>query len=379
MPEAVEYKTSIFVHSHRSIVYNDLTNRAFFGDEDDIALLARLADSPGTLESIASLPGIDELDERVEFFLRERLLVPASGDETSAFVPHRVDIETCRQCNARCQFCPQSVAPKGRGVMPLDLFSLILSRLEGTTPEWVAFNHYGEPLIDPFFRERVGMLRERNFPLGLYTNGTLLKEADIDFLAGGGVYKVVFNFPSLDPAEWSRLMHLPERSYWRARRAVEYYLANGGELPAGLSISVNGSDGSQQARAQAIKEHFSAFGKVRVRLEYTNSRAGAIENELVQISSNAAGRLYGGCERLARHLHISWEGKVFLCCQDYDQQVVLGDLTRESVQAIMTSPAVRQLRAEMYGLAPMSEGRLCLDCHMLRGSRFPAAAAKKFS
>jgi hypothetical protein len=374
MPEAVEYKTSIFVHSSRSIIYNDLTNRAYFGDEDDIALLARLADSPGTLESIASLPGIDELDERVEFFLREQLLVPASNDETFAFVPHRVDIETCRQCNARCQFCPQSVAPKGRGVMPLDLFSLILSRLEGTTPEWVAFNHYGEPLIDPFFRERVEMLRERNFPLGLYTNGTLLKDADIDFLAEGGVYKVVFNFPSLDPAEWSRLMHLPERSYWKARRAVEYYLTNGGKLPAGLSISVNGSDGSQEARARAINEHFSALGKVKVRLEYTNSRAGAIENELVQISSNSAGRLYGGCERLARHLHISWEGKIFLCCQDYDQKVVLGDLTRESIPAIMTSPAVRQLRAEMYGLAPMPEGRLCLDCHMLRRSRFPPAA-----
>ena len=223
MSEAVEYKTSIFVHCSKSIIFNDLTNRAFVGDEDDISLLARLADSPTTLQSIASLPGIDELDERVEFFLSEQLLVPVSNDETFGFKPHRVDIETCRQCNARCQFCPQSVSPKARGVMPLDVFSLILARLEGATPEWVAFNHYGEPLIDPFFRERVEMLRERNFPLGLYTNGTLLKEEVIDFLAEGGVYKVVFNFPSLEPSEWSSLMHLPERSYWKARRAIEYF------------------------------------------------------------------------------------------------------------------------------------------------------------
>ena len=114
-----------------------------------------------------------------------------------------------------------------------------------------------------------------------------------------------------------------------------------------------------------------------MRVEYTNSRAGAIQNELVQISSNSAGQFYGGCERLAKHLHISWEGKVFLCCQDYDQKVVLGDLTRDSIAAIMTSPLARQLRAEMYGLAPMAGGRLCLDCHMLRRHRFPVAAATK--
>ncbi|MCA1576686.1 MAG: hypothetical protein LC794_04900 [Acidobacteria bacterium] len=165
MSAAIEYKTSIFVHCTKSFIFNDVTNRAFVGDEEDIALLARLADEPHTIQAIAAFPGIDELDERLEFFLREQLLVPATTDETLSFTPHRVDIETCRQCNARCLFCPQSVAPKSRGVMPMELFSLILSRLEGTTPEWVAFNHYGEPLVDPFFKQRVELLRERNFRL----------------------------------------------------------------------------------------------------------------------------------------------------------------------------------------------------------------------
>ena len=123
MSAAIEYKTSIFVHCTSEIIFNDLTSRAFFGEEDAIALLTRLADSPNTLDAISSFPNIDELDERIEFFLREQLLVPVANDETQDFIPHRIDIETCRQCNARCQFCPQSVAPKSRGVMTMDLFS----------------------------------------------------------------------------------------------------------------------------------------------------------------------------------------------------------------------------------------------------------------
>lgn len=372
MAAAIEYKTSVFVHCANSIIFNDLTNRAFFGDEGDIGLLARLADSPNTLQAISSLPEIDELEERIDFFLREQLIVPVSTDETLSFIPHRVDIETCRQCNARCQFCPQSVSPKSRGVMPMDLFSLILSRLAGTTPEWVAFNHYGEPLVDPFFRERVELLRERKLQLGLYTNGVLLKDALVDFLAEGGVYKIVFNFPSLDPAEWCELMQMREQSYWKARRAIEYSLTTCSNLPQGIGISVNGVTETQPARVNAIKEHFSTFGRVQVRSEFSNSRAGAIQNELVQITSRTAWRQYGGCDRIARHLHISSEGKVFLCCQDYDQNVILGDLTQESVSEIMTGPLARQLRAEMFGLAPMQSGRICLNCHALRLSRFPA-------
>jgi hypothetical protein len=223
------------------------------------------------------------------------------------------------------------------------------------------------------------MLRERSLLLGLYTNGTLLKDAVIDFLAAGGVYKVVFNFPSLDPTEWCQLMQLPEKSYWKARRAIEYYLTTRCPLPNGIHIWVNGVNESQPARAQSIKEHFSTFGKVKVHMEFSNSRAGAIENDLVQISSRAADQLYGGCERLAHYLHISWEGKVFLCCQDYDQTVVLGDLTQESIASIMTSPLARQLRAELYGLAPMPAGRLCLNCNMLRRDRFTAAPSQMFA
>lgn len=255
----------------------------------------------------------------------------------------------------------------------MDLFALILSRLEGTTPEWVAFNHYGEPLVDPFFRQRVELLRERNFPLGLYTNGILLKDSLIDFLVEtGGVFKITFNFPSLEPSEWCRLMQMTEQSYWKARRAIEYSLTTCTNLAGGIAISVNGVTETQPERVRAIKEHFSTFGNVRVRSEFSNSRAGAIQNELVQISSLTAEQNYGGCDRIAGHLHVSSEGKVFLCCQDYDQNVILGDLTQESVSEIMSGPLARQLRAEMFGLAPMPSGRICLNCHALRLNRFPA-------
>lgn len=377
MTDAALYKTSIFVHCTDSIIFNDLTHSAYYCDRNDVALLRQLSEEPVSLQSLALSADVEALDERLQFYLEERLLVLASQNETGDFMLIRADIETCRQCNARCKYCPQSVSPKSRAVMPLDRFELILSKMGDTPLEWVALNHYGEPLLDPFFRERVRMLRERAMPLGLYTNGTLLKESVIDFLSEGGVEEAVFNFPSIDPTEWSHLMQLPEKSYWRARRAIEYYLTNGAQPASGITISVNIAERSQEERVRRIEEHFSALGKMKVRAEYSNSRAGSIQNELVSISSREPEKRYAGCERFAHHLHVSWEGKVFLCCQDYEQSVVLGDLTTDSISAIMSTPSARQLRAELYGLEPMAAGRLCVNCNKLRRLKFPVASGPR--
>lgn len=368
---ATPLKTSIFVFSDGSQLVNDLTNRSYACDPEDVDLLKRLSTAPADFETLTSSNPAPGFRERLERLIREQMIVPASLDETRGFVPHRVDIETCRQCNARCQFCPQSVSPKPPAVMPLELFEFILSRLDQTSPEWVALNHYGEPLLDPHFRERVRMLREKGFPLYLFTNGTLLKDSTVDFLCEGGLYEVTINFPSLDPGEWCDLMQMKERFYWNARRGIERFLSRGGAGGAAVSISVNARTANSRERVARLREHFSAFGPVRVNWEDTNSRASAIENQLVRIDTKSAGRRYGGCERFAAHLHVSWEGKVYLCCQDYDQRTVLGDLRESGISSIMTSPSARQLRAEMFGQAPMAAGRLCLNCTKLRTERFP--------
>lgn len=62
-----EYQTSAFVHSWLTVIFNDLTNRIVVGDEDDITLLKRLAESPKTLHDIASFPDIKRLDEKLKF------------------------------------------------------------------------------------------------------------------------------------------------------------------------------------------------------------------------------------------------------------------------------------------------------------------------
>ena len=358
-------KTSVFVYVLDSRLCNDLQNLEYHLEEADVSILQQLAASPATLQSLAPA-----LQQRVNRLIDYGLIVDATADESGEFIPHRVDVETCRQCNARCQYCPQSVSPKERGVMSLELFDLVLSALGDTVPQWIALNHYGEPLLDPFFRERVERLRERRYPLHLFTNGTLLNDSLVEFLGGGGLYDLVFNFPSIDKDEWCEFMQMTETSYKKARHSIERCLSTDTANKRGVTIAVNAISDNLEERAERIRDHFSAFGPVRLIIEESNSRTGSIVNKLVRIDSHSAKRLYGGCDRASNHLHVSWEGKVFLCCQDYEQKIVLGDLTRDSIASIMSSELARQLRAEIFGLVPMQAGRICLNCNKLRSSQF---------
>jgi hypothetical protein len=365
-PDETILKPSAFVWLAQSHLHHDVTGQSHLIDQADVALLESLRREPSSIALLRSLFPDTNVNERITGLSSWGAVLPATVDESRVFVLRRIDIETCRQCNARCSYCPQSSLPKPRGVMPAEVFELVLRRLDPYEPEWVALNHYGEPLLDPLFPDRIAHLRARGLPVSLFTNATLLNDRLCDFLCEGGIAAITFNFPSLVPDEWSEFMHLPVRAFWKALHGIERILARWRESAQGLTIAVNGCTADRSRRLKEIEDHFRRRAPIRVHLVDSHSRAGAIENALVQLARHPAGHRYGGCKRIVTHLHVAYDARVFMCCQDYEQRVILGDLREESVASIMSHRPATDLRAETYGLRPMAAGRLCLNCAMLR-------------
>jgi radical SAM protein with 4Fe4S-binding SPASM domain len=161
-----------------------------------------------------------------------------------------------------------------------------------------------------------------------------------------------------------------ERMYHRARHAIEQYLIKYGNQDGFIRISVNAYTHNRPDRIRRISEYFSKFGNVSVQAQDTNSRAGTLNNRLVRIATKSSAGRFAGCERIVAHLHIAWDGRVYLCCNDYDQKTILGDINRSEIREIMQSGEAVNIRAEIYGLARMSPARLCLKCTMLKETQF---------
>jgi radical SAM protein with 4Fe4S-binding SPASM domain len=52
------------------------------------------------------------------------------------------------------------------------------------------------------------------------------------------------------------------------------------------------------------------------------------------------------CYRLWQTFTVLWDGRVSLCCADYDGRNVLGDLRTSTIAAIWNSPAYRAVRRQ---------------------------------
>jgi radical SAM protein with 4Fe4S-binding SPASM domain len=76
---------------------------------------------------------------------------------------------------------------------------------------------------------------------------------------------------------------------------------------------------------------------------------------------------------LKSNFSVNYKGKVFLCCQDYYQKNIIGDLTKDSVQYILNTVEATHLRDQIYGKTPADKDLICRKCthSVIDGLDFP--------
>ena len=294
--------------------------------------------------------------------------VPKSYNESSKYNILKLDIDVNTHCIASFVYCSLSTHRRLANVMPFELFTKIIDKFDGYNLKWVALHIYGEPLLDPLYRERVEYLHKKGKRLHFFTNGSLLTKSLVDFLKDKNIFGAMFNFPSLDCEEWKSFTRLTTQHFNRAKEGIEYFIETFSNKLDHLEIVVNGNSDNHKERTLAIMKHFNKFGNVVVNGWDSNSRAGSLENEYVK-SIHHDNVNFCGCPRVVSQLHINIDGDVILCCQDYFQYIKLGNVLTDDIDDIMNSAKMQSIRAQIYGLAPMDDNLLCRKCTMIRIKR----------
>jgi hypothetical protein len=77
-----------------------------------------------------------------------------------------------------------------------------------------------------------------------------------------------------------------------------------------------------------------------------------------------------GCDNVGsrplQHLHINPHGKCVLCCEDYYENHVVGDLNVSTVGEVLTGPEIGRLRRWVYGLEEAPADFMCRKCVFAR-------------
>jgi wyosine [tRNA(Phe)-imidazoG37] synthetase (radical SAM superfamily) len=343
-----------FLHIGPDRVYNPLTDRMLCeGEPGYTELRGLLAGAVGEAELAASVR---------QHLLDGQWLAGSDEDLSRRFLLKYVSLEAHTVCNQSCYFCPVSVAPREAHFMPTERYLDIVRQLAEfrSTIEAVFMISYNEPTADKRFVEQVRTIREAGLPPAVLTNGTGLTPRRIDELVElGGLRYLSINLSTLDRARYR-----DDRGGDHLEKVLGHLdYARDRAVSQDMDIVVLGTGDEIHQRDFADIGRRFAGSRFNVKYFVVNDRAGYLR---IGLAANNAEKRLAGCEHMGsrplQHLHITPHSKCILCCQDYSESVVVGDLNTASVREVLTGPEMARMRRYVYGIEESPASFICRNC-----------------
>lgn len=280
-----------------------------------------------------------------------------------------IEIEVNNNCNYRCNFCPVSITPpRDNKVMPLELFNEILEKADQVSSmKYVSLSSYNEPLLDPYFEQRIRLIANTKLKLQLSTNASQLSSDVIKILSDSKIIDFIkINIPSVEEAEYTRLTGTSTENFSQVVQNIE------SAIDAGLNVkfSVNGTKQEIVRNLSQIQEKYNKRITDKIVPVRTMDRAGILNNEYFQ-NVSIEGRLTGWCFRPLIWVLVSVKGDLYLCSNDYTKKYIYGNIKEGNIEEIINKESSQAIRKHIYGETLPDDDFICRKCeYMARGLSF---------
>ncbi|MCB1058189.1 MAG: radical SAM protein [Acidobacteria bacterium] len=343
-----------FLHVGEDRLYNPLTDLTLVVDAPHYASLRALQDAEKGLEELPS--------EVTDALARDGWLVPADEDVSQRYRLKYVSLEAHTVCNQACYFCPVSLDPREDHFMPTETYERIIGQIAelGEPIEAVFMISYNEPTLDKRFVDQVRCIKEAGLPPATLTNGSGLTPQRVDQLVElGGLRYLSINLSTIDRERYGK-----ERGADHLKTVLRN-LDYAADKPVGerMEIVVLGTgDVKHQRDFEAISERFEDT-RFLISQWIVNDRAGYLQ---LGLTARDRDKSLCGCDHMGsrplQHLHITPRAECILCCQDYSETTVVGDLNRSTVREVLEGPEMARARRQVYGLEEAPANFICNNC-----------------
>ncbi len=300
------------------------------------------------------------------FFLKSPLYqyIIRKGVRRTQSKPAELLIEPTNHCNLACLTCPHSRMKRSRGVMSLGLFKRLADQADELDIRNIKLAGLGEPLLDRDIAEKIAYAKKKNICVKMYTNGMLLTEEKARQLVEAGIDEMLVSIDGGTPAVQERIRkgssfsRIQENLGHMARIRQQKKAA--GERVPGVVINVTYQEDNREERMVITKN----WGHLA-----DNIRLFPVHNW--EVAVKVPRRPSQPCHLPFFQMAICWDGRVALCCIDYECRRQLGDAAAESLSSIWQGAAFAEVRGLHLGCTPDAID-LCRSCSMLPNWFFSA-------
>ncbi|MDO8607020.1 MAG: radical SAM protein [Phaeospirillum sp.] len=274
------------------------------------------------------------------------------GEPDGIIWPQEVVVELTNHCNLACIMCPHGAMQRDKGFMDFDLFKSIIDQIKGRA-ELVYLYGTGESLLHKSFAEYIDYAAAAGLTTMLSTNGIPMTEANaVKLLQSRLDYLVI----ALDGGTRETYESI------RIKGKFDLLLANIRTLLA--KRRELGSTVRVQLQMIVMEENAHEIAQFKALFDEDEQR------QLDQLRLKPIFKTYANPDGSIRHtrpcywlwnmMSITWDGRVQLCCMDYDATGLSANMRDQPLSEIWNSAEINGLRrrhkALDYDSMPLCRG-----------------------
>ena len=230
-------------------------------------------------------------------------------------------IETTSKCNYSCPICVSRT--RNCHLDMNEFYSIVDNNINLFYKKaiWLDFN--GEPLLDPYFFERVDYMHSKGINTRISTNGALLNEENRIKIANSGISYVVVSVGTLDPTVYKRIRGIDNLSnvlnnLIELKKCID-------EKNAKTELQAVMIDTGNNLNREEFIEYFHKLG-INVAFHNFTNRTKNIKLDLNPQNRNYNLYKRGECKGLRSNIIVLSNCEVVTCCSDFFAQNSLGNL-----------------------------------------------------
>ncbi len=275
-----------------------------------------------------------------------------------------IRFEVTNRCGYSCVMCPREKLTRKQGNMSFELFKKGFDEGMKLGMNSASLENFGEAFLDPTFFEKVKYAREI-FPevylMTISTGGVLTKEK-CDLLLHYQFNKIRFSYYGLTKEVYQKIHGVSGEFFETATKNIDYLINE--------KIRLN-------LKYPLIEVYFLELEENKHQVEDFKKKFEGRANDISIWKPHnwSTGRDYRNLNELGKQkrscgrpntgpIQIQWDGKLVPCCFDYNSEIVLGDLNKNSLKEILNSKEYNDLR-DAHNKREFDRYPFCNKCDQL--------------
>lgn len=276
--------------------------------------------------------------------------------------PQIIQVETTTACNADCIMCPHSRITRKKGHMDFESYKKVVDDCAKNSKFVKTFFPFlnGELFLTPKWEDYLTYTKKRlpDIEIGIFTNGSLLDMGNIDKLVEIEPDWINISFDGTSKETYERIRR--KLSFDQVQNNI-FQIANKRNSLKKVKPRITISIIEMEQTSNGVKSFVTKWAPVvdKVAIEPYIDWGGAVEDK--SINRHMIGKRMP-CSRLWYNFTVLNTGDVVICCLDYNKEIVIGDIRKQSIKEIWTGEKIAKLR-NLHLKGKHYEIRLCEDCN----------------